>query len=50
MSYVSPQTVEDPNPNTATDYEKLSPIDLIWHLEKRFNELRKDNKVGRDYI
>lgn len=50
VSYVSPQTVEDPNPNTATDYEKLSPIDLIWHLEKRFDELRKDNKVGRDYI
>ena len=30
----------------ATDYTKLAPIDLIWHLEKRFEELRAAGKFS----
>ena len=28
----------------------MGPIDLIWHLEKRFDELRAQGKVGQDYV
>lgn len=32
------------------DYRKLGPVDLIWHLEERFEELRAQGDVGVDVI
>ena len=47
---VAPSTAGGTTVDTRIEYKKLPPIDLIWHLEKRFEELRAGNKVGKDYI
>ena len=50
VDHVAPSSAGDAAPDTSIDYNKLAPIDLIWHLEKRFEELRADSKVGEDYV
>ncbi|WP_435299705.1 glycoside hydrolase domain-containing protein [Timonella sp. A28] len=50
VSYVRPQSSGGPIVDQNIDYHKLAPIDLIWHLEQRFEELRTQGKVGQDYI
>lgn len=34
----------------GTDYANMNVVSLIWHLEKRFDELRAEGKVGQDVI
>ena len=46
VSYTQSRNIGDINMDTSTDYLKLPPIDLIWHFEKRFEELRGQGKVG----
>ena len=50
VDHVAPSSAGGAAPDTSIDYNKLAPIDLIWHLEKRFEELRADSKVGEDYV
>lgn len=50
VSYVSESNAGGTSANASVNYSKLAPIDLIWHLEKRFEELRLDGKVGKDYV
>ncbi|WP_368388642.1 glycoside hydrolase domain-containing protein [Schaalia turicensis] len=50
VDHVAPSSAGDAAPDTSIDYNKLAPIDLIWHLEKRFEELRASGKVGKDYV
>ena len=50
MDHVAPSSAGGAGPDTSIDYTKLAPIDLIWHLEKRFEELRASGKVGKDYV
>lgn len=50
VNYVSVVTAGDEEVDLGTNYPKLSPIDLVWHLEERFEELRGQGKVGKDYI
>lgn len=33
----------------GTNYASMNLISLIWHLERRFDELRAEGKVGKDY-
>ncbi len=48
---VAPSSTGDAAPDTSIDYNKLAPIDLIWHFrKKRFEGLRADSKVGEDYV
>ena len=50
VDHVAPSSAGGAGPDTSIDYNKLAPIDLIWHLEKRFEELRASGKVGKDYV
>ena len=50
VTYVAPIVPGGTAPAPSTDYTKLSAIDLVWHLEKRFSELRAEGRVGEDYI
>ena len=50
VSYVHSSNAGGATVDQGTDYTSLSPIDLIWHLEKRFDELRGQGKVGQDYV
>ncbi|MCG7303661.1 DUF1906 domain-containing protein, partial [Winkia sp. ACRQY] len=50
VDHVAPSSAGGAGPDTSIDYTKLAPIDLIWHLEKRFEELRASGKVGKDYV
>lgn len=50
VDHVAPSSAGGAAPDTSIDYTKLAPIDLIWHLEKRFEELRASGKVGKDYV
>lgn len=50
VDHVAPSSAGGATTNTSIDYNKLAPIDLIWHLEKRFEELRASGKVGKDYV
>lgn len=34
----------------GTNYSGMNLISLIWHLEKRFDELRAEGKVGKDVV
>lgn len=35
---------------TGTDYQHMSVFSLIWHLEKRFDELRATTSIGTDAV
>ena len=48
VAYVNSSNVGGSTVKQDTDYTSLSPLDLIWHLEKRFDELRAQGKVGQD--
>lgn len=50
VSYVRQPSAGGSEINQGTDYTQMDAIDLIWHLEQRFDELRAQGKVGRDYI
>lgn len=34
----------------STNYSGMNLISLIWHLEKRFDDLRAEGKVGKDIV
>lgn len=34
----------------GTNYSGMNLISLIWHLEKRFDDLRAEGKVGKDIV
>lgn len=50
VDHVSPSIAGGTETDTSVDYNTLAPIDLIWHLEKRFEELRASGQVGKDYV
>lgn len=50
VSYVKQTSAGGTTIDQGTNYDQMGPIDLIWHLEKRFDELRAQGKVGQDYV
>lgn len=51
VSYVTPRSMGGAEVvQEVPDYRKLGPVDLIWHLEARFEELRAQGDVGVDVI
>lgn len=50
VSYVRRTSAGGAGIDQGTDYSQMSPLDLVWHLEKRFEELRSQGRVGKDYV